>query len=136
MSCLIGHGHLEIVQTITEHATNLDHLFKSMISPPIINLAKKLTGLLSKGLDKAMFLSTGGESNEAATNIAKCFTGKWEMVGLAASWHGMAAGALSAQCHSGRKGHGPSGRNSIPVFNDTPHFVIPYRFFDTSAVSV
>jgi hypothetical protein len=29
-----------------------------------------------------------------------------------------------------------SVRNSIPVFNDTPHFVIPYRFFDASGVSV
>jgi 4-aminobutyrate aminotransferase-like enzyme len=107
MSCLIGHGHPEIVQTITEHASNLDHLFSGMISPPVINLAKTLTGLLPEGLDKAMFLSTGGESNEAAIKMAKCFTGKWEIVGLAASWHGMTSGALSAQYHSGRKGHGP-----------------------------
>ncbi len=28
-----------------------------------------------------------------------------------------------------------SGRNSIPVFFNTPRFVIPYRFFDTGAVS-
>ncbi len=33
-------------------------------------------------------------------------------------------------------GVSPSGRNSIPVFNDTPHFVIPYQYFDTSAVIV
>lgn len=107
MSCLIGHGHPEIVQTIAEHAANLDHLFSGMISPPVINLAKTLTGLLPEGLDKAMFLSTGGESNEAAIKLAKCFTGKWEIVGLAASWHGMTGAALSAQYHSGRKGLGP-----------------------------
>jgi 4-aminobutyrate aminotransferase-like enzyme len=107
MSCLIGHGNPEIVQTITDHAANLDHLFSGMISPPVINLAKTLTGLLPDGLDKAMFLSTGGESNEAAIKMAKCFTGKWEIVGLAASWHGMTGAALSAQYHSGRKGHGP-----------------------------
>ena len=26
MSCLIGHGHPEIVQTLAEHAVSLDHL--------------------------------------------------------------------------------------------------------------
>jgi 4-aminobutyrate aminotransferase-like enzyme len=111
MSCLIGHGHPEVVQTITDHAKNLDHLFSAMISPPVINLAKKLTGFLPAGLDKAMFLSTGGESNEAAIKLAKVFTGKWEIVGLATSWHGMTSGALSAQYHSGRKGLGPLVNN-------------------------
>ncbi len=104
MSCLIGHGHPEVVQTITEHASQLDHLCSFMISPPVIKLAKKLTELLPEGLDKTLFLSTGGESNEAAIKVAKVVTGKWEVVGLAASWHGMTSGALSAQYHAGRQG--------------------------------
>jgi len=107
MSCLIGHGHPEVVKTIADYAANLDHLFSGMISPPVINLARKLTGLLPEGLDKAMFLSTGGESNEAAIKLAKVFTGKWEIVGLGASWHGMTGAAVGAQYHSGRKGYGP-----------------------------
>lgn len=66
-----------------------------------------------------MFLSTGGESNEAALKMAKCFTGKWEIVGLAASWHGMTGAALSAQYHSGRRGHGPMipGNHILPAPN-------------------
>ena len=111
MSCLIGHGHPEVVKTITDHATSLDHLFSGMISPPVIQLAKKLTEVLREGLDKAMFLSTGGESNEAAIKLAKVFTGKWEIVGLAASWHGMTGQAVGAQYHSGRKGYGPMVRS-------------------------
>ena len=107
MSCLIGHGHPEVVKTITDHAKSLDHLFSGMISPPVIQLAKKLTGLLPEGLDKAMFLSTGGESNEAAIKLAKVFTGKWEIVGLSLGWHGMTGAAVAAQYHSGRKGYGP-----------------------------
>lgn len=110
MSCLIGHGHLEVVKTITEHATSLDHLFSGMLSPPVIQLAKKLTDLLPDGLDKAFFLSTGGESNEAAIKLAKVVTGKYEIVGLGASWHGMTGAAVGAQYHSGRKGIGPMVR--------------------------
>ncbi|KAK7751137.1 hypothetical protein SLS62_006967 [Diatrype stigma] len=77
----------EIVQTINEHAAGLDHLFSGMISPPVISLAERLCSLLPDGLDKAFFLSTGGESNEAAIKMAKVFTGKFEIVGLGASWH-------------------------------------------------
>lgn len=33
MSCLIGHGHPEIVETIKYHAEHLDHLFSGMLSP-------------------------------------------------------------------------------------------------------
>ena len=64
--------------------------------------------MLPSGLDKAVFLSTGGESNEAAIRLAKCVTGKWEVVGLSASWHGMVGAANGAQYHSGRGGYGPT----------------------------
>ena len=104
MSCLVGHGHPEVVEAIRQHAAHLDHLFSGMVSPPVISLASRLTSALPGGLDKAFFLSTGGESNEAAIKMAKVYTGKFEIVGLGASWHGMTAAALGAQYHFGRKG--------------------------------
>ncbi|KAF2704115.1 2,2-dialkylglycine decarboxylase [Pleomassaria siparia CBS 279.74] len=119
MSTLIGHGHKEIVQVINDHAQHLDHLFSGMISPPVIKLAKRLTGAAPAGLDKAFFLSTGGESNEAAIRLAKFYTGKFEMVGLAASWHGMTGASLGAQYHAGRSGYGPNmiGNLALPSPN-------------------
>ncbi|KIW18103.1 hypothetical protein PV08_02390 [Exophiala spinifera] len=119
MSCLIGHGHPEIVSTIHDHAESLDHLFSGMLSPPVINLAKRLTSVLPHGLDKAFFLSTGGESNEAAIKMAKVYTGKFEIVGLGASWHGVTAQALGTQYHYGRKGQGPMmpGMHMLPPPN-------------------
>ncbi|KAH7311685.1 pyridoxal phosphate-dependent transferase [Stachybotrys elegans] len=108
MSCLLGHGHPEIVKVIVDHAMYLDHLFSGMVSPPVLSLGERLCNALPAGLDKAFFLSTGGESNEAAIKMAKVYTGKFEVVGLGASWHGMTAQALGAQYHYGRKGHGPN----------------------------
>lgn len=107
MSCLIGHGHPEIVETITEHARNLDHVYSSMVSLPVIELAKQLTAALPEGLDRALFLSTGSESNEAAIRMVKCVTGKFEIVGLGASWHGMTTASNAAQYFGARKGTGP-----------------------------
>lgn len=43
MACLLGHGHPEISETISTHATELDHLLSSNRSPPVINLAYRLT---------------------------------------------------------------------------------------------
>ena len=119
MSTLIGHGHPEIVKVINDHAKHLDHLFSGMISPPVISLAKRLTGAAPAGLDKAFFLSTGGESNEAAIRLAKFYTGKFEIVGLAASWHGMTGASLGAQYHAGRSGYGPNmiGNLALPTPN-------------------
>ncbi|TVY30839.1 2,2-dialkylglycine decarboxylase [Lachnellula hyalina] len=81
MSSLIGHGHPDVEPTIADSAANLDHLYSGMLSPPVIRLAETLTNISPTGLDKAMFLSTGGESNECAIKLAKMYTGKYEIVG-------------------------------------------------------
>lgn len=119
MSTLLGHGHPEIVETIAYHAAHLDHLFSGMLSPPVLRLADRLTSAFPQGLDKAFFLSTGGESNEAAIKMAKIYTGKFEIVGLGSSWHGVTGQALSSQYHFGRKGQGPlmPGQHMLPPPN-------------------
>ena len=80
MSCLLGHGHPEVVETVRSHAAHLDHLHSGMMSPPVAALATELTNELPTGLDKAVFLSTGGESNDCAIRLAKTYTGKFEIV--------------------------------------------------------
>ncbi|EPE04135.1 dialkylglycine decarboxylase [Ophiostoma piceae UAMH 11346] len=131
MSCLLGHGNQEVVDVISSHASSLDHLFSGMLSPPVISLGRRLCSLLPPGLDKAFFLSTGGESNEAAIKMAKVYTGKFEVVALGGSWHGVTAQALGAQYHYGRKGHGPSvpGMHMLPQPNA---YRSPFRNADGS----
>src|SRR6516164_3484729 len=65
MSAILGHSHPEIVATVREWIARLDHVFSSMISAPVANLAHALAQLVPD-LPKVMFLSTGGEANEAA----------------------------------------------------------------------
>ena len=108
MSCLLGHGNPEVAKVVADHAQELDHLFTGMVSPPAISFARRLCKMLPAGLDKASFLSTGGESNEAAIKLAKMYTGRFEIIGLGRSWHGMTASALGAQYRFGRKGYGPN----------------------------
>src|SRR5437660_4442926 len=94
MSAILGHSHPEIVETVRKAIGELDHLFSGMLSRPVVSLAEKLAELT--GLDRALLLSTGAESNEAAIRMAKVYTGGFEIVGFAQSWHGMTGGAASA----------------------------------------
>jgi 2,2-dialkylglycine decarboxylase (pyruvate) len=114
MSAILGHCHPEIVATVRDQVGRLDHLFSSMLSPPVVDLAEALARHVP-GLPKVMLLSTGGEANEAAIKIAKLVTGGWEVVGFAQSWHGMTGGAAAATYKAGRRGYGPSAAGSFAI---------------------
>lgn len=122
MSSLLGHGHPEICEVVHTHIRDLDHLFSGMLSRPVVNLAHALAQTLPASLSRSMFLSTGGEANEAAIKMAKLATGKYEIVGFAQSWHGMTGGAASATYSAGRKGYGPAAVGSFAI--PAPY---PYR---------
>src|SRR3984893_7595523 len=118
MSAVLGHSHPEIVATVRDGIGRLDHLFSSMLSQPVVDLAEALAGLVPQ-LRKVVLLSTGGEANEAAIKLAKLVTVGWEVVGFAQSWHGMTGAASSATYKAGRRGYGPmaTGCFAIPAPN-------------------
>ncbi|MFE2041918.1 aspartate aminotransferase family protein [Streptomyces sp. NPDC059477] len=123
MSAILGHSHPEIVATVQRQVATLDHLYSGMLSRPVIDLARRLAGTLPAPLEKALLLTTGAESNEAALRMAKLVTGGHEVVSFARSWHGMTQAAASATYSAGRKGYGPAapGNFAIPV----PHTYRP-----------
>ncbi|WP_329388147.1 aspartate aminotransferase family protein [Streptomyces sp. NBC_01716] len=128
MSAILGHSHPAIVETVQRQVATLDHLYSGMLSRPVVELARRLAETLPAPLEKAMLLTTGAESNEAAIRMAKLVTGKHEIVSFARSWHGMTQGAVSATYSAGRKGYGPSapGNFAIPVPNAyRPDFTTP-----------
>src|SRR5262249_61193671 len=114
MSAILGHCHPEIVATVRDAVGRLDHLFSSMLSAPVVDLAEALA-LLVPDLPRVMLLSTGGEANDAAIRLAKLVTGKWEVVGFAQSWHGMTGAAAAATYKAGRRGIGPLAPGSFAI---------------------
>jgi 4-aminobutyrate aminotransferase-like enzyme len=107
MSSLLGHSHPEVVAVVRKYVAELDHLLSNMISYPVVNLAERLARFLPAPLEKSFFLNTGSESIEAAIKMAKCHTGKFEIVAFAASYHGLTQGAGSATYTAGRRQGGP-----------------------------
>ncbi|OLF14088.1 aspartate aminotransferase family protein [Actinophytocola xinjiangensis] len=117
MSAILGHSHPEIVDTVRRQVGELDHLFSGMLSRPVVDLARRLAETLPDPLEKALLLTTGAESNEAAIRMAKLVTGRHEIVSFARSWHGMTQAAANATYSTGRKGYGPAapGNFAIPA---------------------
>ncbi|MFE7381939.1 aspartate aminotransferase family protein [Streptomyces zhihengii] len=128
MSAILGHGHPAIVETVQRQITTVSHLYSGMLSRPVVDLARRLAGTLPEPLEKALLLTTGAESNEAAIRMAKLVTGRHEIVSFARSWHGMTQAAASATYSAGRKGYGPGapGNFAIPAPHAyRPDFTLP-----------
>ncbi|WP_067821561.1 aspartate aminotransferase family protein [Actinomadura kijaniata] len=104
----IGHGHPRIREAVERSLRDVVHLNSRMLSTPVLDLAERLVGVLPEGLDRTMFVSTGGEANEVALRMAKLATGGFEVLALTRSWHGMTAGSQALTFSGGRRGHGPT----------------------------
>lgn len=122
MSAILGHSHPDIVACVREQVGRLDHLYSGMLSRPVVDLARRLVESVpvpvgETPLEKALLLTTGAESNEAAVRMAKLVTGGHEIVSFARSWHGMTQAAANATYVAGRVGYGPAapGNFALPV---------------------
>lgn len=115
MCATIGHNHPKILQAMAKAGDTVLHLDSTMLSPDVIDLAKRLCDLLPPPLGKVQLLNTGGESNEAALRLAKIATGKFEVIGMAGSWHGTTTGAASTTYAHGRKKYGPVMPGSLAI---------------------
>ena len=107
MCATLGHGHPAILDAMRDAGERVVHLFSGFLSTDVVELARELMAVLPEPLARAMFLSTGGEANEAALRLAKLHTGGHEVLAFAGSWHGMTAGAASSTYSAGRRGYGP-----------------------------
>jgi 2,2-dialkylglycine decarboxylase (pyruvate) len=115
MSAIIGHSHPEIVEVVRRGIGELDHLYSTILSRSVVDLAALLAELAPGKLDRVLLVSTGGESNDAAIRMAKLASGRHEIVGLSRSWHGVTGAAASATYSSSRRGYGPSHVGSFAL---------------------
>ena len=103
----LGHNHPRIATAVREALDQVVHLNSWMLSEPVLALAERMASLLPDGLDKVILLNTGSEANEVALKLAKMHTGRFEVVGLARSFHGLLAGISSVNFSMAHAGYGP-----------------------------
>jgi 2,2-dialkylglycine decarboxylase (pyruvate) len=103
----LGHNHPRIAQAVRASLASVIHLNSWMLSEPVLALAERLAGVLPAPLEKVILLNTGSEANEVALKLAKMFTGRFEVVGLTRSFHGLLAGIASVNFSMAHAGYGP-----------------------------
>src|SRR5215218_8928248 len=103
----LGHNHPRIADAIRASLDEVVHLNSWMLSEPVLALGERLVGLVPDPLDRVMLLNTGSESNEVALKLCKLATGRFEVVGLTRSFHGLLAGTGSVTFSMGHSGYGP-----------------------------
>ena len=103
----LGHNHPRIVAAIRGALDEVVHLNSWMLSEPVLALAERLASLSPPGLHKVILLNTGSEANEVALKLAKMHTGRFEVAGLARSFHGLLAGIASVNFSMAHAGYGP-----------------------------
>ena len=119
MCATLGHNHPAVLTAIRAACDEPIHLYSNMLAPSVIELAERLCGLLPPNLQKAMFLSTGAESNEAAVRLAKFATGGFEVISMSSAWHGTTGGVSANTFAGARQGAGPAmpGTMALPAPN-------------------
>jgi len=104
----LGHSHPALVKAVQEQAERLMNCY-SFPTVERVTLAESLVKSLPSNLDRVFLLSTGAEATEAATRIAKRYTGKHEVLAFYGAFHGRTYGAMSlAGSASTRRKFGPS----------------------------
>jgi len=111
----VGHNHPRIAAAIRASLDDVVHLNSWMLSEPVLALGERLAGLAPDPLDRVMLLNTGSEANEVALKLAKLATGRFEVVGLARSFHGLLAGSGSITYSMGHTGYGPLVPGSLAL---------------------
>jgi 4-aminobutyrate aminotransferase / (S)-3-amino-2-methylpropionate transaminase / 5-aminovalerate transaminase len=110
----LGHCHPRYVEAISAQARRLT--LGSFTSEPRADLVNEVCAMAPPGLDRLQLYSSGAEAVESALRLARCATGRQEVVGFWGGFHGKTAGAMALMGSSARHGLGPlpAGATLVP----------------------
>jgi len=107
MCAAFGHNHPKILNAIEQSAQTLIHSNTSYLHVYHINFLSKMAQILDPPLSKIFLSISGSDASEIAVEMAKKFSGGYEVIAFDAAFHGFSEGARSLTFSSGRKGYGP-----------------------------
>lgn len=127
----VGYGRTELADAAKEQMEKLFYFqtFNGYSHPPVIELAKKVSGMIPVDNAQIFFTSGGSESNDTAYKLARIYwyllgeTHKNHIIGRTKAYHGVSYGALSA---TSLPGFWDGFRPLVPNFHHIPH---PHCYF-------
>lgn len=117
----VGHCNPRVTSKIKEQTDKLQHASTVFPNEAIVAIAEKLAEITPGEISKTYFTNSGTEANEMAVQLARVYTGNYEVVALR---HGYSGRSQMAQ---GLTGHAP-WRKSLPGTFGVVHAINPYCY--------
>jgi alanine-glyoxylate transaminase/(R)-3-amino-2-methylpropionate-pyruvate transaminase len=86
VSC--GHCHPKVVARIREQMETLQHTTTIYLHPNLSAYARALAGKLPEGLEVSYFVNSGSEANDLAIQMARLYTGNFDVIAVRNAYHG------------------------------------------------
>ncbi len=84
----IGHAHPAVTRAVTDQLGKMVHTSTLYISPPMVQMAERLSQWTPPDLNVSFFTTSGTEANETAITMAQLATGRQEIIALRHSYSG------------------------------------------------
>jgi 4-aminobutyrate aminotransferase len=110
----VGHCNPRVTSKIKAQVDKLQHASTAFPNEAVVALAEKMAQITPGEISQSFFSNSGTEANETAVQIARMFTGHYEVVALRHGYSGRSQMAQSMTGHS-------SWRRSLPA--PAPGFV-------------
>jgi 2,2-dialkylglycine decarboxylase (pyruvate) len=88
MAAALGHNHPRYVAAVQRNLQTISHSTKTFLNVDRLELHRRLGEILTKPLQKSLFLVSGSDAVEAAVDLARKATGGVDVIGLSMALHG------------------------------------------------
>lgn len=116
-----GHTNPRITSKIKAQIDKLQHASTLFPNEAVVALAEKLAQITPGEISKTYFTNSGTEANETAVQLARMYTGHYEIIALR---HGYSGRSLLAQSLTGQN----TWRRSLPGASGVVHALNPYCY--------
>src|SRR5215831_10712638 len=103
----VGHANPRVTSKIKTQVDRLQHASTVFPNEAVVTLAEKIAQITPGEISQSFFSNSGTEANEYAVQLARMFTGRFEIVGLR---HGYSGRSALAQSIAGQN----TWRKSLP----------------------
>jgi Ornithine/acetylornithine aminotransferase len=124
---VLGHGNKKIKKAIKKQVDKYLHtmVYGEFIQDSCVMLCKKISENVPYPLTTTYLVNSGTEAIEGALKLAKCYTGREEIISCKYSYHGSTHGSMSIMGYENYKRH---FRPLLPLikfitFNNTEEFI-------------
>ena len=90
----VGHCHPKVNEALHNQINKLWHTTNIYAYPGHVDYAKKLTDKFPGDLKVCLLVNSGSEANDFAIHLARLYTGRYDLLTLRNSYHGMSGATM------------------------------------------